>query len=379
MYMHIWSPIDAVIVDTSAYHREQCDFIGIYNKILPAFFDLIDERNILLLTHPVLDGEIKKHISESEVISRLSNAKVALKKYKDVLSLIDCSVDDMVSSIDNLELNTKLIDAFELKYKKATELPYPDVEKVFEQYFSAKPPFSSSGTKKSEFPDAFILSSLKDYIYQNPSKCVLIISDDPDWEKTLSDVPRAILTKNIGDGIRTLQNCDDLTPVFNAALPDIKNKLLSLIECEAFEIMGYETIDDPEITSISVKSVSDLFIPLKITEDSVLLKTTVEFEISGSATILDEDRSIWDSEDRNYIYTAYSNVDFENAFAEEKCDILIKFDPEEHLSYVQVEDVKLNVHYNVCVDISEGTSIFTNCEEDAEADIKDALEEYYKH
>ena len=60
MYMHIWSPIDAVIVDTSAYHREQCDFIGIYNKILPAFFDLIDERNILLLTHPVLDGEIKQ-------------------------------------------------------------------------------------------------------------------------------------------------------------------------------------------------------------------------------------------------------------------------------------------------------------------------------
>ncbi|MDO4730601.1 MAG: hypothetical protein Q4B14_00500 [Clostridia bacterium] len=234
-------------------------------------------------------------------------------------------------------------------------------------------------TKKSEFPDAFILLALKEYIQSHPSKCVLIISDDPDWEKALSGISRAILTKSIGEGIRTLQNCDELVPIFNEALPEIQKQILSLIDLEAFELMGYETVDDPEISNIKVKSVSDLFIPLKITEDSVLIRTTAEFEISGYATILDEDRSIWDKEDRAYIFTAYSNVSFEEALAEVECDILIKFDSEEHLSFVEVDDVKLNVRFNVCVDISEGSSTFTDCEEDADAEMKDALEEYFRH
>ncbi|MDO4730602.1 MAG: PIN domain-containing protein [Clostridia bacterium] len=150
--MGAWSPIDAVIVDTSAYHKEQCDFIGVYNKILLAFFDLLKERKIILLSHPVLQGEIKKHIGESELISKLSNLKVLLRKYKDVFSLVNCSADEITASIDDLNLHSKLTEAFELEYKKAVELPYPDVEKIFEQYFATEPPFSSSGNKKKRVP-----------------------------------------------------------------------------------------------------------------------------------------------------------------------------------------------------------------------------------
>ena len=48
-----------VIIDTSAFHDVNSDFIGVNSELLPCFFDTIKEKDILLLTHPVLDGEIK--------------------------------------------------------------------------------------------------------------------------------------------------------------------------------------------------------------------------------------------------------------------------------------------------------------------------------
>lgn len=377
--MGIVSPIDAVIIDTSAFHKEQCDFLGIQNPIVPAFFNMLNEKRIKILSHPVLNQEIKKHVSESEIINRLSNLKTALRKYKDILPLINLSADDITNSIDALDLEDKLGGAFIAAFKKAEELPYPDVEDVFALYFAGQPPFSSTGNKKSEFPDAFIILALKDYIKSHPSKCVLILTDDSDWKKAFEDTPRAILADSIGDGMRLLQNCDELLPIFKEAQPDIERYVLSLLETEAFSLMGYETIDDPEITELGIKSINDLFIPLKITDSSILLRTTIELEVTGNATVLDEDRSIWDREDRAYIFTAYSDVVFEKALAEIECDIEIAFDPEDHRSYIDVTSVNLNVRFDIDIELDEHTSTFSDHELDATSDMMDALEDYFHH
>ena len=143
--------------------------------------------------------------------------------------------------------------------------------------------------------------------------------------------------------------------------------------------MGYEIIDDPEITEISIKSISDLFVPLKITESSILLRTTIELEVTGFATALDEDRSIWDHEDRAYIFTAYSDVTFEKALAEIECDIEITFDPEDHSRYVEVAYLKLNVRFNIDIELDEHTATFIDHESDTTADMMNAIEEYFQH
>lgn len=33
--------IDAVLVDTSVYHKKQCDFVGITNSIIPMLLQLL--------------------------------------------------------------------------------------------------------------------------------------------------------------------------------------------------------------------------------------------------------------------------------------------------------------------------------------------------
>lgn len=53
--------IDAVLVDTSVYHKKQCDFEGITNSIIPMLLQLLRANNIKLLSHPILMREIKKH------------------------------------------------------------------------------------------------------------------------------------------------------------------------------------------------------------------------------------------------------------------------------------------------------------------------------
>ena len=73
--------IDAVMIDTSIYHKNQCDFEGITKSIIPMLLQLLEANDITLLTHPVLESEIKKHIGESELVSRIRNFQSSIKKY----------------------------------------------------------------------------------------------------------------------------------------------------------------------------------------------------------------------------------------------------------------------------------------------------------
>ena len=377
--MGVYCPINAIIVDTSAFYNEQFDFIGAQDSILPSLFEIINEKKISLITHPILRSEIKKHIADSEVISKISNFKTAIKKYKGTLELIGLSADEITERVDALNMQEKLTDAFEKAFEEANELPYPNAEDVFAQYFTCAAPFAASGDKKSEFPDAFVILSIKQYLKANPTKCILILTDDGDWRAALSDTPRAILANSVGEGIRMMQDSEDIFPIFKEALPEIESALISSLECEAYELNGFEVEDDPEITAVRVTDISDLFIPLKIADDRVVLRTTAEIEVDGNAIVMDEDSSIWDSEDRAYIFTAYSSVDFEKATAEVEFDVEISFDPENHLSFITLEKVKPNIRYNIEIDLDYDHAIFCDVETDGNAEMMEALEEYYRH
>ena len=378
--MSVFCPIDAIIIDTSAFYKEQFDFIGAQDSILPSLFEVIKEKKISLISHPILRAEIKKHIADSEVISKLANFKTAIKKYKSTLELIGLSVEEITERVDALNMQAKLNDTFEQAFDEATELPYPNAEDVFAQYFACAAPFAASGDKKSEFPDAFVILSIKQYLKKNPTKCILILTDDGDWRDAFADTPRAILANSVGEGMRMMQDSEDILPIFKEALSEIESALISALECEAYELNGFEMEDDLEITAVRVKDISDLFIPLKITDDRVILRTTAEIEVDGNAIVMDEDRSVWDHEDRAYIYTAYSSVDFEKATAEVEFDVEISFDPDNHLSFITLEKVKPNIRYNIEVDLDYDHAIFCDVETtDGDAEMMEALEEYYRH
>ena len=73
--MSVDERITTILVDTCAFRDANSDFIGISSMLLPSFFSVIKEKDILLLTHPILEREIEKHIEDSGI-------------YKDYQSLV---------------------------------------------------------------------------------------------------------------------------------------------------------------------------------------------------------------------------------------------------------------------------------------------------
>ena len=82
--------ITMVLVDTSAFTEANSDFIGLHSALLPSFFDAATEKGIVLLTHPILDKEIQKHIDDSSIYKEYQKLVIQLGKCKDVLVLAEC-------------------------------------------------------------------------------------------------------------------------------------------------------------------------------------------------------------------------------------------------------------------------------------------------
>lgn len=74
------------MIDTSAYHKNQCDFEGVTNSIIPMLLQLLAANDIVLLTHPILESEIKKHIKESELDTRIGKFTNSLKKIQPAIT-----------------------------------------------------------------------------------------------------------------------------------------------------------------------------------------------------------------------------------------------------------------------------------------------------
>lgn len=94
--------ITLILIDTCAFREANSDFPGIVKSLLPSFFSTVDEKGIALLTHPVLENEIRKHIEDSSIF----------KDYQSLLNqgniCIDCE-GASIREIDEEELSVRAL------------------------------------------------------------------------------------------------------------------------------------------------------------------------------------------------------------------------------------------------------------------------------
>jgi hypothetical protein len=80
---------------------------------------------------------------------------------------------------------------------RAIEIPISrDVDKVFDDYFEQRPPFSAK--KKSEFPDAFVVSSLVEKA-RAIGKKIYVVSGDPDLRACCENVNELIVADSMSE------------------------------------------------------------------------------------------------------------------------------------------------------------------------------------
>ncbi len=365
--------IDAVMIDTSIYHKNQCDFGGITKSIIPMLLQLLEANNISLLTHPVLESEIQKHIGESELVSRMGNLQTALRKYNKQLQMIDVSAEALIKKLDDVNIEKNLSEKFNFFYKRAISIPYVSAQEIFEDYFSSTPPFHATGNKKAEFPDAFILKGIIEYCKNNKNSTVLIISDDADWKHTLEGNKQIIQVDSLESAMLLLwKQLDNKSDLYQMLISQIKSDIYTEIESaalsEAFCIDEIDTAEEVAIEKISVVGINNMIIPLEVTQNSVLLQITATLSAAGYAVFFDENRSVWDKEDQCYYFCAYTHLEFQNALAEVDCEVGIDFSDDGSLSQAELSSVKLINEWNIPLRLDEAETTKKDVTDYGEAD-----------
>ena len=277
-------------------------------------------------------------------------------------------------------------------YKEFAEnfimLPYVDAQEVFADYFSTKPPFSATGDKKSEFPDAFVLKGLLKYCNENVDAQVLVVSSDPDWEKTLLNHAQIHLVKTLKDALVFLwkqlnDKAEFVWQIWSAKASEISEVIARKVESEAFSIDDIYDLEDIEISNIEVSDIAGDMTPLEITEDSVLIHVTATLSVDGTADYLDESRSVWDKEDSVYYFMAYSRISFENAFAEAECEVRLSFPADGSMKPITINEVRVTNKWAIDIDTSFGSfsveDITDYGEDDWRAEMAEAMEAYHNH
>lgn len=349
--------LTSVIVDTNAFVKANSDFLGIKTSLLPSFFDVIKEKEINLLTHPILECEIEKNIEQSSLYQNHLKLKSQLVKCKDILEYSGCIDDEHISAICDYDIKSTLFETFKAFYSEAEVLNYPNPEIVFKSYFNALPPFASSGNKKNEFPDGFVIESIKHYINEHPNDILLILTNDTDWKLSFKYEDNVEICENINEAIKLINGMDCildssmLNEIFNSAYEELIRDALWHADCECYELKDFESIDDPEIKYIAVESINEFFTPLKITREAIILKTEVTLKMSGTAEIFDEDNSVWDSEDGEYIFREYADIEFEGV-SEVECEFQINYDFD-NLESIGIEKFKFTNFGNIEIECED--------------------------
>lgn len=380
--------ITAVLIDTSAYHNRQCDFAGITSEMIPTFLQLMENNHIPVLSHPILDNEVRKHIKESQIVERARGLSKSIKKCKGILSSVGLSPEELLDKTDSQKVEGALTDAYEDFAGRFVMLPYVAAQEIFDDYFNTRPPFSATGAKKAEFPDAFVLKGLLKYCAENPTAQILVVSNDPDWKNTLSGNGQVEIVDTLKDALAFLwPQLDDKAEfvwrIWSAMIPKIMAEISTTAESEAFSIDGIYELEDIDISRVHATSMVGNMTPLEITRDSALVHATVSLSVDSVAEYFDENRSQWDKEDRTYYFMAYSRMNFTDASAEAECEVRLGFPADGSMSPVEIKSVRITNKWDISIDVSEAEvqeeDITDYGEDDWRAEQAEALEEYHKH
>ena len=167
-----------VFLDTEVLVREKFDW---RSKSFTRLKALVATRHIKLLTTSVTIREVKAKMRET-----LANASGAVKKYEILLAQLgapECST--LVSEASAIEKLEALFEAF-LQDINVIEVPLEiDIAHIFDDYFGQQPPFSDK--KKSEFPDAVVIHSLRNWCKQRLFR-TYVVSGDPDIKACCDDI-----------------------------------------------------------------------------------------------------------------------------------------------------------------------------------------------
>ncbi|QWT87126.1 DUF4935 domain-containing protein [Chryseobacterium sp. PCH239] len=199
-----------LIIDTQYFVSIKLDF---NNKTLQKLKKLVDDNSVKIYLTDITIAEVNKKIEE-KIQGAIDKISVSEVQYLKTVPAFNKFIEEYSYSRAVEEVK-KNFDLFLESYRVVT-IPSDKVNvlDIFNMYLEIRAPFSTS--KKKEFPDAFVLESIKHWCKKNNNSAYLL-SKDPDWKNYISNynhhlknnVPLLILQEDLVSLIDTVIRKDN--------------------------------------------------------------------------------------------------------------------------------------------------------------------------
>lgn len=233
---------------------------------------------------------------------------------------------------------------------------------LIQKYFNAEPPFSKTGKKKNEFPDAIALMSLETWANEEQTK-IIVVTADNDWKSFCKGSERLIAVDDFAGalGLFQLQNADDICKYLSekykrGELDNVKEAISSALEYhmssleiypEAASSFRYE-YDSAEIILSGFQfklfeSPNSIFRPVNFDDEILVVesKLSVDVNIEGSFSFY-----VYDSIDKDDVPLGSGSANIQTNL---DVDILVSFigsflgNLDKFGADVEVDDVEIEI------------------------------------
>lgn len=405
-----------IFLDSNVYIEECYNFQK--NGNLYFLKEMAHSEYVSLYSNDIVVNEVEKHIVDeitkaTAIIKKIPKSKISkgsktvkhalaviehLEEYKKITELSK-QMKDLSTSMkkDGVEQFKKYLEDTQTKILSNDSV---SLQSVLDDYFGNELPFEMKEDKKSEFPDAIMVKSIVNFLKEE--KLIYVVTNDKGFQKALKNQCEYKVTifskiKEMLNEVNRIIYGDDFEEYVQKRLKSqvshIKGLVEKHIEDQEFEVDGQDIdrqgvvtgydYEEVLLTNIEDIEIGDIYIE-SIAENSEEVVATVDcyakLQIEG--TFFDEENSVWDSENKEYMYSNYRST-FENHYAPFECRIYASIDNSSVIKDIVVDNVDIYLRLDQYTRINrkeiDELEKLGDMMMDGEADMLDSLEEYYKH
>ncbi|MFT9495045.1 PIN domain-containing protein [Anaerosolibacter sp.] len=314
--------LDTNIFDSCKYHLDD-------NSILKVLQKFAKNDKVRLYISNIVLREAEKHIKDAtdSAYKVLKSAEKEIRKIISPSMLEGTSLEKyfQLPPVDGIEESTlnKFRDFLKNTNVVTLDNSGVDIEQIIDDYFNSKPPFEEREKKKNEFPDAIIISKLKEkFSKDNP---IWIISGDKGFQNAfqgLEGFNSMYSLKELFDMINKqdriiiynriknyLENSEVIEEIAQAIEVEIENDEIEIdgMDCDRKGICEGFDYDEVYIESISNVGVALSSVD-EISDEIVIVSVICNADFSALCSYDDYENSIWDSEEKEYFFLQRGEV-----------------------------------------------------------------------
>ena len=318
-----------------------------------------------LVISEIVKEEILSHLIEKTKDAKREIEK-SLKQARDYWQVEEHEIEEIKKQVfgnrEVLEVVTErfnqFVEATSLEVVEAQD--YLIVSDLIQKYFKSEPPFSETGKKKNEFPDAIALISLEAWVTKNKTK-VIVVTSDNDWKSFCKSSEQLCASDDFAGalGLFQLQDADDICKYLSEKyesgdLENVKEAIFNALEYKIYDydFNIYPEAESPyryeeEITEIKVnefqlkllESPNIVFRPINFDDDSLTVEARLSVDINVECSF---SFSVYDSIDKEDVGIGGNTV---NIQADLEVEVLITFvgNLSKIGAEVEVDDVEIEV------------------------------------